>query len=49
MLGMLNARERYVDEWRSLLHQADARFKFLGVKTPPGSNLALIEACWDGE
>lgn len=48
MLGMFNARERYADEWESLLQQADRRFRFIGAMTPPGSNLALIEACWEG-
>ena len=46
MLGMLNARERYADEWQNLLLQADARFKLLGIKTIPGSHLALIEVDW---
>ena len=48
MLEILNARERDGAEWRDLFQLADERFKFLGVKKPKGSNLALIEARWEG-
>ena len=48
MLEILNAREREEAEWRELFRLADTRFKFLGVTRPEGSNLALIEACWEG-
>ena len=46
MLGILNARERDADEWRSLFKEADTRFDFLGVKQPEGSSLAIMEARW---
>lgn len=49
MLGILNARERDVDEWRLLFQDADARFEFLGVKRPRGSALAIMEARWSGQ
>ena len=48
MLSILNARERDADEWRSLFAEADPRFKFQGVKQPKGSNLAIMEAIWNG-
>lgn len=47
MLEICNARERDLDEWKSLFVQADARFKFKGVTQPEGSTLALIEASWE--
>lgn len=47
MLGILNARERDADEWRSLFKEADTRFDFLGVKQPEGSSLAIMEARWE--
>ena len=48
MLSILNARERDADEWRSLFAEADPRFEFQGVKRPKGSNLAIMEARWNG-
>lgn len=48
MLSILNARERDADEWRSLFAEADPRFEFQGVKRPSGSNLAIMEAIWNG-
>ena len=48
MLSILNARERDADEWESLFTEADARFEFQGVKRPNGSNLAIMEAIWNG-
>ena len=48
MLSILNARERDADEWRSLFAEADPRFEFQGVKQPTGSNLAIMEAIWNG-
>ena len=48
MLEILNAREREEVEWRESFRLADRRFKFPGVMRPEGSNLALIEARWEG-
>ena len=48
MLSILNARERDADEWRYLFAEADPRFEFKGVKQPKGSNLAIMEATWNG-
>jgi hypothetical protein len=47
MMEIGNAKERDLEEWQQLLKQADMRFIFKGVKMPPGSNLAVIEARWD--
>ena len=49
MLSILNARERDADEWASLFAEADSRFEFQGVKRPIGSNLAIMEAIWNGQ
>ena len=48
MLSILNAHERDADEWGSLFAEADPRFDFQGVKRLNGSNLAIIEAIWNG-
>ena len=48
MLSILNARERDADDWRGFIAEADSRFEFQGVKRPHGSNLAIIEAIWNG-
>jgi len=48
MLSILNARERDNDEWGSLFAEADPRFEFQGVKRQYGSNLAIMEAIWNG-
>lgn len=48
MLCILNARERDADEWGSLFAEPDPRFDFQGVKRPSGSNLAIMEAIWNG-
>lgn len=47
MLEIGNAKERELDEWKLLFEQADARFVFQGMRMPPGSKLAIIEATWD--
>ncbi|KAF7536560.1 hypothetical protein G7054_g4417 [Neopestalotiopsis clavispora] len=41
-----NGKERDVEGWATLFAKADASFKFLGVRMPPGSKEALIEAEW---
>ncbi|KAI1205456.1 putative O-methyltransferase [Annulohypoxylon truncatum] len=48
MLEVGNAKERDLDEWKSLFEQADRRFAFKGVQRPQGSNLAILEATWEG-
>ncbi|KAI5859358.1 S-adenosyl-L-methionine-dependent methyltransferase [Durotheca rogersii] len=48
MLEIGNSKERDLDEWKSLFEQADQRFAFKGVQQPPGSNLAILEAAWEG-
>lgn len=48
MLEFHNAKERDADDWATLFHDADPRFKFLGVKQPPAASMGIIEAEWDG-
>lgn len=48
MLGIFNSCERNAEEWQALFIEADKRFEFLGITTPIGSTLAIIEARWDG-
>ena len=48
MMAMLNARERGRHDWAELFREADERFRFLGVQDPPGSQMAFIEAAWQG-
>lgn len=47
MLEVANAKERDLEEWKTLLGTADARFVFQGVTQPFGSKLAIIETVWD--
>lgn len=47
MLEQSNAKEREVGDWSKLLHDADPRYQFLGVKQPPLSSLGIIEARWE--
>ncbi|THC88441.1 hypothetical protein EYZ11_012113 [Aspergillus tanneri] len=49
MMSVFNARERDADEWRDLFHRADPRFRFVGIRQPQGSHLALIEVEWSGQ
>lgn len=49
MFGIFNSKERATDDWKALFSAADPRFKFLGVRQPPDSNLSIIEAVWKGE
>lgn len=39
-----NARERELEDWKDLFKQADKRFNFKKVISPPGSNHSLIIA-----
>jgi hypothetical protein len=47
MMEIGNAKERDLDEWKQLFEQADRRFIFQGLRMPPGSRLAILEATWD--
>lgn len=47
MLGMQNSKERDPNDWENLFHDADSRFKLVGITIPPKSKLAIIEVCWD--
>jgi len=48
MLEMQNARERELDDWAALFHEADSRFEFLGGEQPAGSRLWILKARWNG-
>jgi hypothetical protein len=47
MLQIQNSKEREVQDWEILFKEADSRFRFVGVKQPRGSKLAIIEAIWE--
>jgi hypothetical protein len=49
MMVAANAKEREEGDWRALFEKADPRFKYLGVKRPAGSRMALVEAAWKHE
>jgi hypothetical protein len=48
-MAFSNGKERDAQEWRQLFKKADNRFVFEGVRMPPGSMLAIIEASWAGD
>ena len=48
MLVLANSKERDQNDWIELLKEADAGFVFKSVKTPPKSELAVVEAVWEG-
>lgn len=48
MLSLLNSQERDATGFRSLFKEADERFHFAGIRRSSGSQMALIEAIWDG-
>lgn len=47
MSTIQNARERELEDWKELFSKADARFRFEGLTSPPGSNHSLLVAVWD--
>ncbi|MCJ1380209.1 hypothetical protein MMC17_003312 [Xylographa soralifera] len=47
MKAGFNSKEREIEDWVRLFINADYRFKFVGAKVPPGSNLATIHARWE--
>ena len=48
MLELFNSKERDEDNWITLLQEADSRFRLIGIKQPPSSNLSFIEVVWKG-
>jgi len=42
-----NGRERYLDEWKTLLAAADERFLLHQVHVPKESLLGILEVHWD--
>lgn len=48
MLQLYNSREREQAEWVRLFEQADSRFRFVGMRQPAGSAMAVLEAVWEG-
>jgi len=46
MKCFMNGKERDPSEWATLFLNADQRFNFVGVRVPPGSIEAIIEAEW---
>ena len=49
MKAFTNAKEREAEDWAGLFAKADPRFYFRGVRMPPGSKCAVIEAEWQPE
>lgn len=48
MLVALNSKERTIQEWKSLLVQADERFELANVATFPGTAWGLLEVVFRG-
>ncbi|KAK4443168.1 O-methyltransferase-domain-containing protein [Podospora aff. communis PSN243] len=48
MWRLFNAKERDIDDWRSLVAMADERFKITKILRPEGSQLSIIEVTWEG-
>ncbi|KAI0855864.1 S-adenosyl-L-methionine-dependent methyltransferase [Xylaria cubensis] len=49
MMELFNAREREEQDWQRLFAEADSRFRFAGIRTVPGADLAFISAIWKPE
>ena len=49
MLELFNSKERDVDDWATLLRQADERFSLVDIKRPSRSKLSFIEIIWRGD
>lgn len=47
MGAVFNARERTVEEWRSLLVEADPRFSLENAVQPKGSALSILDVVWN--
>ncbi|KAJ3552567.1 hypothetical protein NPX13_g11081 [Xylaria arbuscula] len=48
MMILFNAGDREVSDWARLFELASPRFEFKGAKRPPGSELWILEALWNG-
>lgn len=48
MMGFMNSKERDRIDWIELLNEADPGFVLKSVKTPPKSELSLVEIVWEG-
>ncbi|KAI2607961.1 S-adenosyl-L-methionine-dependent methyltransferase [Hypoxylon sp. NC1633] len=46
MMELFNAREREQRDWQRMFDEADSRFRFEGVRTVPGADLAFVSATW---
>jgi hypothetical protein len=46
MKEMFNSKERNIEDWTTLLNQADERFHIKEVKRPQGSALQIIDLEW---
>lgn len=47
MLTVVNAREREVDDWKTLFEQADPRYEFVKAEKPKYCRMWIIEAKWN--
>ena len=45
----VNAKEHDAGEWAELFRNANPMSKLLGIKSPIGSILSIMEARWEGE
>jgi hypothetical protein len=48
MMALFNAKERPVQEWKEIFHQADERFEVKRVDADPLSFMCVLEAVWRG-
>ncbi|KAI1360047.1 S-adenosyl-L-methionine-dependent methyltransferase [Xylaria arbuscula] len=48
MMILFNAGDREVSDWARLFELASPGFEFKGAKRPPGSELWILEALWNG-
>jgi hypothetical protein len=46
MTALFNAQDRTINDWKTLLSQADSRFVLENVIEPKGSALAILEVAW---
>ncbi|KAG2418567.1 hypothetical protein HFD88_001668 [Aspergillus terreus] len=47
MFSLCSAKERTLEEFRTLVESCDARFRFEGVCTPPGSGTSMLSWVFD--
>ncbi|OAX79556.1 hypothetical protein ACJ72_06121 [Emergomyces africanus] len=48
IMALFNAKERVVDDWKNIFHNADERFDVTSVKANPETFFAVVEAVWRG-